>query len=99
GLRARRRAPAALTAPAVPAAAGRSPSGDAPGAITGGRLRVGEVPGLKSVANATAAPASINRRAGACDRRPRKTIVAGSRTATVELPARARIPSSEIAAR
>jgi len=57
------------------------------------------VPGLKSVASATAAPASISRRAGACDRLPRKIIVAGSSTATVELAANARMPASEIAAR
>ena len=60
---------------------------------------VGDVPGLKSVAKATAAPASIRRRPGAWDRLPRKIIVAGSKTATVSLAARARIPGSEIAAR
>ena len=47
----------------------------------------------------TAAPASINCRAGACDRLPRKIIVAGRSTATVVLAASARIPGSEIAAR
>src|SRR6266487_4307771 len=55
--------------------------------MTSGRLIVGDVPGLKSVARATAAPASINLRAGACSRLPRKIIVAGSRTATVSLAA------------
>ena len=67
--------------------------------MTSGRLSVGDVPGLKSVARATAAPASINRRAGAWDRLPRKIIVPGRSTATVELPGSARMPVSEIAAK
>jgi len=67
--------------------------------MTKGRLTVGEVPGLKSVANATAAPASISRRAGACRVLPRKSIVAGSRTATVSLRASAAMPGAETAVR
>ncbi len=53
-----------------------------------GKLVVGDVPGLKSVASATAHPASMNARAGACAVLPRKNIVPGSSVATV--PARAR---------
>ena len=33
--------------------------------MTSGRLAVGDVPGLKSVASATGTPASMSRRAGA----------------------------------
>src|SRR2546422_5809230 len=60
-----------------------------------GRPTVGDEPGLKSDASATAAPASTRRRAGACVRLPRKIIVAGSRTATVALAASARRRSEE----
>ena len=57
-----------------------------------GKLKVGDVPGLKSVAMDTAAPESMRARAGACLSRPRKSIVPGRRVATVDEPASAAIP-------
>src|SRR5438132_1693974 len=54
-------------------------------------LRTGLVPGLKSVARATAAPASIRRRAGGSWLEPRKKFEPGRRTATTLEPASLRM--------
>src|SRR5512135_2976922 len=62
---ARPRAAAAFTVEAISASACRRPSCETARLITNGRPGVGEEPGLKSVARATAAFASIRRRAGA----------------------------------
>ena len=60
----------------------------------------GELPGLKSVANATAAPASISCLAGARPARPRNIMVPGNSTARVSLAfPKAQMPAGEMAAK
>ena len=56
---------------------------------TSGRLSQNALPGLKSVASATAAPASTSARAGGIGR-PRKSALAGSRTPVTSLAASVR---------
>jgi len=61
-----------------------------------GTASMGQLPGLKSVARATAQPAVIIRRAGAYAARPSVKTVPGSRVAMVREPARAAMPASSM---
>jgi hypothetical protein len=76
------RANAALTVTAASASEGLSLSARQATVITSGRLVVGEVPGLKSVARAIGMPRSINVRAGANVSCIRNQVVAGRSVAT-----------------
>src|ERR1700749_290810 len=60
-----------------------------------GMLTVGDVPGLKSVASATATPASISLRAGGYCFVLRKTLAPGTSVATVSVLASAAMSASE----
>ena len=64
--------------------------------MTSGRLGVGDVPGLKSVASATGTPRSMNVRAGAMSSCMRNQVVAGRRTATTGRPACAAAASASM---
>ena len=95
---------AALIVTAARASAGARPISTHAIDITSGRLTVGLVPGLQSVARATGMPASMSRRAGAKWCFPRNQLVAGSNVATTGWPASAvrasaASPSSDGAAR
>ena len=57
-----------------------------------------ELPGLKSVASATAAPASASARPGGIGR-PRKSALAGRSTPTTSLAASSRTPAAPVASR
>ena len=95
---ARPRTCAAFTVHAASASAGERPSWVHASEQTSGRLSQNALPGLKSVASATAAPASTSARPGGIGR-PRKSALAGSSTPTTSLAASARTPSSPVASR
>ena len=85
-------AAAALRVIAVIASSGVIPSIEQPSAAVNWRFPVGEEPGLKSDASATAQPASIMARASGLEASRRKRLVVGSSTGTTPALASARIP-------
>ena len=89
---------AALTVTAASASAGERCSCVQASEQTSGRLVVNELPGLKSVASAIAAPASTSARAGGIGR-SRKSALAGSSTPVTSLAASAATPAGPVASR
>ena len=87
-----------MTVHAASASPGERRSWVAASAQTSGRLSQNELPGLKSVASATAAPASTRARAGGIGR-PRTRALAGSSDRDDALAARAATPSAPVASR
>ena len=93
------RAAAPFTVAATMASAADIRSWLTPRVNISGKFTVGDVPGLKSVASATAAPAAIRSRAGARAVFPRNSMVPGSSVATVGAAASAATPAAETAAK
>ena len=89
---------AAFTVHAHRASSGAIRSCVAASEQTSGRLSQNALPGLKSVARATAAPASISARAGGIGR-PRKRALAGRSTPVTSLAASAATPALPVASR
>ena len=73
---------AALTVTPASASDAVSFSSRTPTVMTSGRLALGDVPGLKSVASATGTPRSMSSRAGANSSCMRNHVVAGRSVAT-----------------